>query len=292
MRHIQLPEEKMKNITFTVKRKITEELIEENSPLKCPNCGNIELKVFDKLHDDKMGFVKYKCKKCHHNLQITFSKWDIWMHNLIIIMVSKISPIENRKNEIATINCKFCDGTYKSIHQIENEFIASHVIMCKKCKRKIIISYEKLYYVPYKNLLNKAIKISDHVPEMVFVLCASALEIYFKYSIEYHSALVKYMIDSRKLNLQDLDSTKKVFKEGFHIDIVKLDEKNWSSINSIFKKRNNIIHNGGFDKEGNLITSTTDEAMEIIKIINEFVILIEKEFIKDPEERNGCIARK
>ena len=202
-------------------------------------------------------------------------------------MESKIPDIKTREQEILATNCRFCNGKYRTIYSIENEFIASHVIMCEKCRRKMVIQYEKLYYVPYAHLLKMADGIINNVPELVYVLCASAFEIYCKYAFEYHSMLTKSLIESRKLSFQDLNFTKKAFKHGFNIDIVKLDEKNWDDIPTIFKYRHDIIHNGGFDKNGHQIKCTKEEAQKAIDRINQFVELIEREFIKDKEDRNG-----
>jgi hypothetical protein len=151
----------------------------------------------------------------------------------------------------------------------------------------MIIEYQKLYYVPYKHLMEMANKVIDKTPELVLVLCASAFEIYCKYAIEHHSMLTKALIDKRKLIFQDLDLVKRAFKDGFKIDIVKLNETRWNDVTEIFRNRHGIIHNGGFDKEGNLIVFAKKEAQNAIECINELVELIEKEFVKDEKDRNG-----
>lgn len=287
MRHITLPNERTESNVIVVKGKITEDMVQDKYPARCPRCSNDKFKIFNKVFDDKVGIVQFKCQSCFYNLDLIFSHWKLGTHNCIVIMKSKIPEFESREREISSAHCKFCGGSLKTIHRFENEFLTPHVVMCEKCKKKMIVEYQRLYYVPYKHLMSLANKVIDKTPELVFVLCASAFEIYCKYAIEHHSMLTKSLIDKRRLNFQDLNLAKSVFKDGFKIDIVKLNETKWNDVTGIFRNRHDIIHNGGFDKDGNLITCTKNEAQNAIECINQRVELIEKEFVKDEKDRNG-----
>ena len=255
-------------------------------------CGDLKFKLYNKLSDEKLAVSFFKCQHCYHNMLMVLTTWRFWTNSTVCSMKSKIPSRKIREDEIANIPCNCKGGKYQSLHVIENDSVAAHVLRCAGCDKKMLIFYEKLYDVPYRHLRTMADKVTDLVPELVLVSCASAFEVYCRYVFEHHSALTKSMIEKRKLNLQDLESIKDAFLNGFGIDIVHLDPEKWEIITGIFRKRHLIVHNGGFDKEGTIIRSSRTEAINALETVDYVVELVEKEFVKDGNDRNGAAKKR
>ncbi len=88
-----------------------------------------------------------------------------------------------------------------------------------------------------------------------------------------------YIVENKKINFQDSDDTKKLFKSIFDIDLVRIEETGWTEITEFIKHRHEIIHNA--NNQDIVRNYSKDKIQSIIKSMSNIINKVDETLFTD-----------
>jgi len=104
----------------------------------------------------------------------------------------------------------------------------------------------------FKINIERARNMLAYDPGTAVILGVSAFEAFCSDKFASLGEFEKYLVDSRRISFQQLETVKEIFRIRFGVDLTQ-DDSSWKVLHDIFNSRHSLIHRGGVRKDGSLV---------------------------------------